>query len=97
VAFYFDAAIDPAVVLDILKQGAAASTSMDASEKPVVSYRGIVCKDGFWPAEYVVTYHVTTESALNTAKEELWIFVRNAFQAQNLELSPQPGGALGTA
>lgn len=97
VAFYFDAAIDPVVVLDILKQGAAASTIMDASEKPVVSYRGIVCKDGFWPAEYVVTYHVKTEPALNTAKEELWIFVRHAFQAQNLELYPQPGGALGTA
>jgi small-conductance mechanosensitive channel len=97
VAFYFDAAIDPVVVLDILKQGAAASTIMDASEEPVVSYRGIVCKDGFWPAEYVVTYHVKTGSELNTAKEELWISVRNAFQAQNLELYPQPGGALGTA
>jgi len=97
VAFYFDAAIDPVVVLDILKQGADALTTIDASEKPVVSYRGIVCKDGFWPAEYVVTYRVKTGSALNTTKEELWIFVRNAFQAQNLELYPQPGSALGTA
>jgi small-conductance mechanosensitive channel len=94
--FHFNPDTDPALVLDILKRAVAASTIItldDPNGKPSVRFRGIVCNNGYWAAEYAVGYRVKSGGGKAAAKEELWIYVRRQFMEQGLDLFPQANAA----
>ncbi|MEI6762006.1 MAG: ABC transporter substrate-binding protein [Betaproteobacteria bacterium] len=90
--FHLDQQADPAMVLGIIAEAVTQAKAIilkdDPEFAPKVRFMGIVCDSGYWVAEYSVGYRVKILSKKSKAKEELWSYVRNKFQANGLALSP---------
>ncbi|GAB2879809.1 hypothetical protein GCM10027277_56250 [Pseudoduganella ginsengisoli] len=89
--FFFNPALDPQAVLEVLQQVLAAIP--DALE-PAAGFRGVVSKDGRWVAEYSVRYRVAQSSQKDKTREAVWLRVRGAFLERGWDLSPVPAQPL---
>ncbi|OYT91660.1 MAG: hypothetical protein CFE43_11985 [Burkholderiales bacterium PBB3] len=96
--FHLDPQVDPALVLSIIGEAVAQSKAIalkdDPLFAPMVRFKGIVCDNGYWVAEYSAGYRVKILPKKSKAKEELWSYVRQQFQAQGLTLFPPPSARL---
>ena len=85
---------DPDRVMEIINRAVVAAKAIafkdDPIYAPMVRYKGMVCTNGYWVAEYAAGYRVKILPKKSMAKEELWSFVRKQFQEQGIALTPSP-------
>lgn len=89
--FHINPNIAPEVVLGILREAIAASTTItkdDPDNSPFASFKGVVCNNGHFVAEYNVGYRVKSGRGKSRAREELWLYAGRAFADQGLEMLP---------
>ena len=90
--FHINAEVDPSIVLAIITEAVAASKAIkfkdDPAYEPMVRFKGLVCDNGYWVAEYSAGYRVKILPKKSMAKEELWNYVRAKFKEQDLALFP---------
>ena len=92
--FHLNPDVDPTTVLEIINLAVAESKTImhkdDHIYGPVVRFKGLVCDNGYWVAEYTAGYRVKILPKKSKAKEEIWSFVRTQIKEQGIELSPHP-------
>ncbi|MFA6016421.1 MAG: penicillin-binding protein activator [Gallionellaceae bacterium] len=90
--FHLNPDIDPSIVMGIVSDAVNESKSIylkdDPMYAPMVRFKGIVCDNGYWVAEYSVGYRVKILPKKSKAKEELWTYLRQQFKARDFELCP---------
>jgi small-conductance mechanosensitive channel len=98
--FHLNPDIDPAIVLEIITKATVNSKAIafkdDPMYEPMVRFKGMVCDNGYWVAEYAAGYRVKILPKKSKAKEELWNSVRAEFKEQGIELFPQIRSSLKT-
>lgn len=92
--FHLNPDVAPTIVLSIITQAVAQSKTIAHKDDPIygpmVRFKGIVCDNGYWVAEYSAGYRVNILPKKSKAKEELWSFVRTQFKEQDIQLFPSP-------
>jgi small-conductance mechanosensitive channel len=90
--FHLNPDVEPKTVLEIIAQGVAEAKAIILKDDPMyaamVRFKGMVCDNGYWVAEYSVGYRVEILPKKSKAKEQLWTYVRSQFKERDLDLYP---------
>lgn len=88
VHFYTPPTVDPKVAIPIIMKAVEIFGTEVTGYNPKVNYKGIINVNGDWVADFAGTYRLAVAGRKSDAKENICLYVREAFIKQGIPLIP---------